>query len=485
VHDDTVAQCSAAELGARAYTSGSHVVIGQGGADRHTLAHELTHVIQQRQGPVSGRDNGSGLSVSDPSDRFEREAEANARRVMSGPAPAYHDAYPGSRTPAVGAAVVQRVSEEEAAEYERLHRNPAGPAVRVRGPRRSNLDDKTVNKIADPAHWSGIPAEHRDAAHKQRIEVHDDPQTLHETDSGLRDALVAAGRPMVPSGNVMQNNEVLETMGRRDQVTRGYWTQQDQRDAALTRLTAGRLTQYWSSPAGQSHRPDPQKVDATVAGAQPAANGVPSAATQISALLGEHEGVILSGEHSGSKVWGFIIDNMQMLRDKGVSTLYLESLRDDYQSLVDDYLSSAPTELPPKLSVFARKHDEGKTLGNRGMAALLTTAKQHRMRVKCVNGRPARTLSGEDLYMRAARMNTYAEQVVRREQAHTDAGKYLMELGASHATLHRAPHNPPITSHGVQFEQPFPGLSEMLGIPPMELETDQRSEDGLRLRQRP
>ncbi|MEV5978105.1 DUF4157 domain-containing protein [Streptomyces sp. NPDC052114] len=88
VHTDAAAKASAAEVGARAYTSGSHVVIGDGGADRHTLAHELTHVIQQRQGPVAGTDNGSGLKVSDPSDRFEREAEANAHRALAGPTPA-------------------------------------------------------------------------------------------------------------------------------------------------------------------------------------------------------------------------------------------------------------------------------------------------------------------------------------------------------------------------------------------------------------
>ncbi|MGJ5878779.1 eCIS core domain-containing protein [Streptomyces griseiscabiei] len=87
LHTDSVAQRSAAEIGARAYTSGSHVVVGAGGADKHTLAHELTHVVQQRSGPVAGTDNGAGLRVSDPSDRFEREAEDTARRVMSGPAP--------------------------------------------------------------------------------------------------------------------------------------------------------------------------------------------------------------------------------------------------------------------------------------------------------------------------------------------------------------------------------------------------------------
>ncbi|MEU1156267.1 DUF4157 domain-containing protein, partial [Streptomyces sp. NPDC005918] len=86
IHNDTAARSSAAEVGARAYTSGSHVVVGEGGADRHTLAHELVHVIQQRRGPVAGADTGTGtgLKVSDPADRFEREAESTARRALAG-----------------------------------------------------------------------------------------------------------------------------------------------------------------------------------------------------------------------------------------------------------------------------------------------------------------------------------------------------------------------------------------------------------------
>ncbi|MFJ2806721.1 DUF4157 domain-containing protein [Kitasatospora sp. NPDC087271] len=85
LHTGATARESAAGIGARAYTSGSHIVLGAGGGDKHTLAHELTHLIQQRSGPVAGTDNGSGLRVSDPSDRFEREAEANASRVLSRP----------------------------------------------------------------------------------------------------------------------------------------------------------------------------------------------------------------------------------------------------------------------------------------------------------------------------------------------------------------------------------------------------------------
>lgn len=87
VHTDTAARASAAEIGARAYTSGNHVVIGDEGADRHTLAHELTHVLQQRSGLVAGTEIEPGLTVSDPGDRFERAAEANADRVMASPVP--------------------------------------------------------------------------------------------------------------------------------------------------------------------------------------------------------------------------------------------------------------------------------------------------------------------------------------------------------------------------------------------------------------
>jgi hypothetical protein len=109
VHADTAAQQSAAQVGARAYTSGEHVIIGQGGADRHTLAHELTHVIQQRRGPVAGTDNGDGLRVSDPSDRFEREAEQNARQALSGPLPEAAPRQDGDRAAAGSAVAVQRV----------------------------------------------------------------------------------------------------------------------------------------------------------------------------------------------------------------------------------------------------------------------------------------------------------------------------------------------------------------------------------------
>ncbi|MFE9122890.1 DUF4157 domain-containing protein [Streptomyces sp. NPDC007172] len=103
VHDDNAARASAGEVGARAYTSGRHVVIGADGGDKHTLAHELTHVIQQRQGPVAGTDMGDGLRVSDASDPFERAAEVNAQPVMQAPLDVQRAVEPRT-APAAGAA---------------------------------------------------------------------------------------------------------------------------------------------------------------------------------------------------------------------------------------------------------------------------------------------------------------------------------------------------------------------------------------------
>lgn len=129
MHTDQAARRSAAEIGARAYTSGSHVVVGEGGADRHTLAHELTHVVQQRSGPVAGTDRGDGLRVSDPGDRFEREAEANAHRALATALPtapraeAHGAGAPGREQQAPAAPAVQRATTfhqtEETAESDR------------------------------------------------------------------------------------------------------------------------------------------------------------------------------------------------------------------------------------------------------------------------------------------------------------------------------------------------------------------------------
>jgi hypothetical protein len=120
VHTGGPAHDSAKSLNAQAYTVGSDIVFQQDRYDpastagRHTLAHELTHVVQQRSGPVDGTDAGGGVKVSDPSDGFEREAVASADRVMSAaPATATAAAAPSVQRHEDGTVQREDVPEEE------------------------------------------------------------------------------------------------------------------------------------------------------------------------------------------------------------------------------------------------------------------------------------------------------------------------------------------------------------------------------------
>ncbi len=77
-YSDAHAREGSAMMGASAYATGNNVVLGQGGTDLHTVAHEAAHVVQQRAGvSLSG---GVG-KVGDP---YERHADAVADLVVQG-----------------------------------------------------------------------------------------------------------------------------------------------------------------------------------------------------------------------------------------------------------------------------------------------------------------------------------------------------------------------------------------------------------------
>jgi Domain of unknown function (DUF4157) len=76
-HVAPAAVASAREIGARAYATGDHVVLGDS-ADLHTVAHEAAHVIQQRSGvQLAG-------GVGQAGDRFEAHANRVADQVVRG-----------------------------------------------------------------------------------------------------------------------------------------------------------------------------------------------------------------------------------------------------------------------------------------------------------------------------------------------------------------------------------------------------------------
>ena len=127
VHEDGSAAASAQAVNAKAYTVGHEVVFNKGAYQpdtdegRHTLAHELTHVVQQRAGKVEGTPTGDGVAVSDPNDRFEREAEATATSL------GHHEPVAGGPS---GATVQRQEAEGEedtTAQAMSLQRQEAAP----------------------------------------------------------------------------------------------------------------------------------------------------------------------------------------------------------------------------------------------------------------------------------------------------------------------------------------------------------------------
>jgi hypothetical protein len=89
-----------------------------------TLAHEAdSRRPKQRSGPVDGTSAPGGIKISDPGDRYEREAAANADQVMSGPVPVQTAAlsapspsvqrHAAEEEPPVHGMFVQRQDEEE------------------------------------------------------------------------------------------------------------------------------------------------------------------------------------------------------------------------------------------------------------------------------------------------------------------------------------------------------------------------------------
>jgi len=77
-HTGGKADDATATMGANAYATGNHVVLGEGGKDLHTTAHEAAHVVQQRAGvSLSG-------GVGRAGDSYEQHADAVADTVVQG-----------------------------------------------------------------------------------------------------------------------------------------------------------------------------------------------------------------------------------------------------------------------------------------------------------------------------------------------------------------------------------------------------------------
>jgi hypothetical protein len=109
VHTDAESDALNRSISARAFTTGSDVFFRSDASpgDRQLLAHELTHVVQQRSGGAGG----TGMQVGPAGDASEHEADAVAQAVSSGQAAQAQRAAEEEQAQ-------RRIAREEAAEEE-------------------------------------------------------------------------------------------------------------------------------------------------------------------------------------------------------------------------------------------------------------------------------------------------------------------------------------------------------------------------------
>jgi len=101
VHTDSESDALNRRVSAVAFTTGKDIFFKQGAYDpgssggQQLLAHELTHVVQQGRGAVSG--GGGGMHVGPAGDSHEQQADATAAAVARATAAAVDDEATESR----------------------------------------------------------------------------------------------------------------------------------------------------------------------------------------------------------------------------------------------------------------------------------------------------------------------------------------------------------------------------------------------------
>jgi hypothetical protein len=121
-HTGSEAAASANAMGAQAYATGNHVVLGDR-ADLHTVAHEAAHVVQQRAGvQLKG-------GVGEAGDHYEQQADAAADKVVRGESAEAVLGTPKAGGVSHGAAAVQKEEKPGASPEPKAGPAPAPTTV--------------------------------------------------------------------------------------------------------------------------------------------------------------------------------------------------------------------------------------------------------------------------------------------------------------------------------------------------------------------
>ncbi|KDN82099.1 toxin glutamine deamidase domain-containing protein [Kitasatospora cheerisanensis] len=252
-----------------------------------------------------------------------------------------------------------------------------------------------------------------------------------------------------------QGNKLTEEVGKLDFRTEPNYQAQLERRNILERLARQDADTVWPPH-------DRPLVRDRLAGQTNAVDGV------LGLLQGDgvhpaHDGIVVGETHQNASSWGYLKDNMRGLKEAGVDTVYIEALRDESAQRDLDAFLKPGGEMSARLEKLVSAYDkQWKSPAGAGLHETLHAAKANGVRVRAIDGYAARTPnSGADMYQQRARlMNSYAHDVIARDRE-GQSGKYVVITGASHALQHTS----------MRPDQPIHGLADMLGVPPVRLNT--------------
>ncbi|GGQ86513.1 toxin glutamine deamidase domain-containing protein [Kitasatospora griseola] len=283
----------------------------------------------------------------------------------------------------------------------------------------------------------------------QTFKAYVDPATMTlvepEVGKNIREPLRNA---IGPDAIAYTGNKVLEEAAKLDYRSRETLARQEERRQLLKDLADQNQEQgTWI---------DGERVQRQVHGQGSAMDGVDR-------LLNGHgddagfPGMVIGEGHTNAATWPFLRDNMKQLKASGVDTVYLEALRDDaVQHDLDTYFDPRHDgPMPPTLKAAAAKYDQQYTAK---LTEMLEAAKANNVKVRAVDGYPARTINEDGgTHERARLMNSYAHDAITSDTARN--GKYLVVVGASHAH----------STTGPDGTGRIPGTADLLGIPAVHL----------------
>jgi hypothetical protein len=137
------------QLNAKAFTTGQDIFFRQGAYDpgssggQELIAHELTHVVQQSSGAVSG---GSKMTVNPPGDVYEQEADSIAGQIASAKAVSGGMAQ-RQEEEEVQAKAIQRQEEEEEVQAKAIQRQEEEEEVQAKTVQRQEEEELMMQPI--------------------------------------------------------------------------------------------------------------------------------------------------------------------------------------------------------------------------------------------------------------------------------------------------------------------------------------------------